>query len=389
MKIITENKKRGRPKKNKTLIEKIESKKIFGFTLIELLAVIIILGVLMIIAIPSVTEYISSSRKSAYITTAEQFISGARNKINAAEIPMYDVEATYYVPTSCIHLEKGGTSPFGEIEEGYIVVTYDGKGYDYYFTVRDSSKQGILLTADDLLDNEKIQTGITDLKETIAIEGKEKILIVENCGADYREEAPTETIPENGSYEESKPIEGPVVTRNTPIFGVAYDCVMDRDPSQHSNIAFYSDGNTAIVNSPDDYLFSNAATIGYKDDKLIDIGRNDEDLGIVLNNGNKIELYDSVDIPKSSCNLVTNTVKLNAVYEGVYVQEDKTFNVTATFYEDGKAAITGDGEETLEHPMKTFAYGNGYIYSETFGISKVMDNGNKIEVDGTILTLRK
>ena len=33
-----------------------------GFTLIELLAVIIILGVLMIIAIPSVTQYISNSR---------------------------------------------------------------------------------------------------------------------------------------------------------------------------------------------------------------------------------------------------------------------------------------------------------------------------------------
>ena len=45
-----------------------------GFTLIELLAVIIILGVLMIIAIPSVTEYISSSRKSAMVDTADGYI---------------------------------------------------------------------------------------------------------------------------------------------------------------------------------------------------------------------------------------------------------------------------------------------------------------------------
>ena len=42
-----------------------------GFTLIELLAVIIILGILMIIAIPSVTKYISDSRKSAYVDTAK------------------------------------------------------------------------------------------------------------------------------------------------------------------------------------------------------------------------------------------------------------------------------------------------------------------------------
>ena len=40
-----------------------------GFTLIELLAVIIILGILMIIAIPSVTRYISDSRKASYIKT--------------------------------------------------------------------------------------------------------------------------------------------------------------------------------------------------------------------------------------------------------------------------------------------------------------------------------
>ena len=410
MKIITENKKRGRPKKNKTLIEKIESKKIFGFTLIELLAVIIILGVLMIIAIPSVTEYISSSRKSAYISTAGQYISGARNKINAAEIPMFDVDATYYVPTSCISLEKGGDSPFGEIEEGYIVVTYDGHGYDYYFTVRDSSNQGILLTADELLDEDRIITGLKDLNEFVAIEGREKVLILQDCGATFTEYPALETIPEQGKLDEvtenvapPEPVpnpnpnptptptpdpEEPVVTRNTPIFGVAYNCVMERDPSQQSQIVFYSDGNTAVIYSADDYLFSNAATIGYKDNMLTDKGRENEEIGEVLDNGNKIELYDSMDIPKSSCTLVTNTIKLNKVYEGVYVEEEREFKVAITFYEDGKVLISGEGEGELEHPMKTFAYGNGYLYSETFGVSQITENGTKINVDGTILTLK-
>ena len=189
-------------KKQKSLIEKIENKKIFGFTLIELLAVIIILGVLMIIAIPSVTEYISSSRKSAYITTAEQYISGARNKINAAEIPIYDVDKTYYVPTSCIALEKGGDSPFGEIEEGYIVVTYDGHGYDYYFTVRDSSNQGILLTDDELLDNDRIITGLKDINEYVAIEGREVIMISQDCASSFAEYPALDTIPENGKLDE-------------------------------------------------------------------------------------------------------------------------------------------------------------------------------------------
>lgn len=96
--------------------KKVKKKK-KGFTLIELLAVVIILGILMIIAIPSVTEYISTSRKEAYVTTAMQYINGARNKVNSAEIPLYDLDATYYLPASCITLEKGGNSPFGKLEE--------------------------------------------------------------------------------------------------------------------------------------------------------------------------------------------------------------------------------------------------------------------------------
>ena len=39
----------------------------YGFTLIELLAVIIILGVLMLVAIPSVTSYVANSRKNSYV----------------------------------------------------------------------------------------------------------------------------------------------------------------------------------------------------------------------------------------------------------------------------------------------------------------------------------
>ena len=65
------------------------TKKKKGFTLIELLAVIIILGILMIIAIPSVTKYISDSRKSAYVDTAKEITSGARNLVNAGSLELY------------------------------------------------------------------------------------------------------------------------------------------------------------------------------------------------------------------------------------------------------------------------------------------------------------
>ena len=88
-------------------------KKKKGFTLIELLAVIIILGVIMLIAIPSVTRYINESRKETYIDTAKQLVKGAIPVVNSGELDMYDTNTTYYIPASCIPTENSMSSPFG------------------------------------------------------------------------------------------------------------------------------------------------------------------------------------------------------------------------------------------------------------------------------------
>ena len=105
-----------------------------GFTLIELLAVIIILGILMIIAIPSVSRYISDTRKNAYIDTAKEVIGSARNLVNSGSLGMYNTNTTYYIPSTCIKTENGGEaeSPYGKFKQAYIGVIYDGKGYKYY-----------------------------------------------------------------------------------------------------------------------------------------------------------------------------------------------------------------------------------------------------------------
>ncbi len=177
-----------------------------GFTLIELLAVIIILGVLMIIAIPAVTEYISSSRKSAYITTATRYIDGVRNKVNAAEIPVYDIETTYYIPGSCVSMEKGGKSPYGDWREYYVVVTYDGTGYDYYWTSRDETNTGIYLTYQDLLDVDRIENNVTSISTNIGVGDREKILLLkDSCSInDVEELIATSSIPEKGTSDGSE-----------------------------------------------------------------------------------------------------------------------------------------------------------------------------------------
>ena len=122
---------------------KLNNKK--GFTLIELLAVIIILGILMIIAIPSVTQYINNSRKSAYVDTAKEIVAGTRNLVNEGKLGMYDTNTTYYIPAKYVNTENALKSPYGEFtdDSAYVGVIYDGKGYKYYWISTDDAGQGV------------------------------------------------------------------------------------------------------------------------------------------------------------------------------------------------------------------------------------------------------
>ena len=396
----------GRKKKPtyKKIMKQMKKKKIFGFTLIELLAVIIILGVLMIIAIPSVTEYIQSSRKNAYVSTATQYVSGARTKINAAEIPMYDVEATYYVPTSCISLEKGGDSPFGEIEEGYVVVTYDGHGYDYYFTIRDSQKMGILLTSEDLLDNSKILTGVDKIDTSIAIEGKEKIYMVEDCGAEVTEKPATITIPEKGSYEVTEDGESsgtPVTppTAATPHFGKPYHCYdlrMGRNDYMNASLIFYSNGDAAVYNKETGEAGFGTNEYRYENSKLINVS-DGKVTASISSDGNSIDFNDGeygLDNLWWVCKVSdeTNKIFFTARYTATITEDGNTAEITLVFYADGSAVMSSNQGESMTIPAGTFRYEIPIkIISNNPDISHmdISADGHEITFDGIVFELEK
>ena len=65
-----------------------------GFTLIELLAVIVILGILMMAAIPAITRTIAKSRRNTYWQNAKQYIK-------AATTPYLDGEYAGTSSTTC------------------------------------------------------------------------------------------------------------------------------------------------------------------------------------------------------------------------------------------------------------------------------------------------
>ncbi len=154
-----------------------------AFTLLELLAVIIILGILILIAIPSVTKYISDSRKETYIDTARQYLKGAVNLINSGKLDVYDTNVTYYIPSGCIKLESGGESPYGgKFNPAYVVVIYDNESFKYLWMSRDNQGIGIKSpTLDKDLDTKLIKTGLkeSELAPVIGIDGREYVAVLD------------------------------------------------------------------------------------------------------------------------------------------------------------------------------------------------------------------
>lgn len=132
-----------------------------GFTLIELLAVIVILGILMLIAIPSVTKYIDSSKKEAYVKTINSMVEVVRYGI-VSETSKYSMngKTTEVFYLTDIELEKGSNkSPYGDFarEYSYVVVTKEANGYKYEIQAKDDGDYCIEFINMDELDKSKVK----------------------------------------------------------------------------------------------------------------------------------------------------------------------------------------------------------------------------------------
>jgi len=136
-----------------------------AFTLIELLAVIVILAVLMAIAIPKVTQYITKSRKDSFITTAKDYVDAVRKDTTSElfDFPI-GVDDVTIISLDLVKLEKGGKkSPFNGTwlpKYTYVAVinvgTDEDPDYEYFFAARDSKRYTIALTEEDSLTRSSI-----------------------------------------------------------------------------------------------------------------------------------------------------------------------------------------------------------------------------------------
>lgn len=127
-----------------------------GFTLIELLAVIVILGILMITAIPAVTKYINSSKKSTFADSAGAYINAARysllNDEYDCQTPSEDGQKVKIPLYSCSGNDGNKTCDVNvDIDKGTETSSY-GKTYDKDSFVIVESKGGKLVYSICLID---------------------------------------------------------------------------------------------------------------------------------------------------------------------------------------------------------------------------------------------
>lgn len=138
-----------------------------GFTLIELLAVITIMGILMLVAIPAVSRTIENTRRDTFASTAKSYINAMKNAVAADEVyvgtdPISAKGEGYYYygfdtstgNTATDLMEQGGKSSWGNSHvKGYIVIhktienatatTIAKTKYEYGIFMVDAANRGI------------------------------------------------------------------------------------------------------------------------------------------------------------------------------------------------------------------------------------------------------
>ena len=133
-----------------------------GFSLIEILAVVVILGIVMLIAVPAVSNYIISSRKSSYVSTVSSYMQTIRGEYEMKYYGsfLYDDEIMI-VPIDLVELEQGASdsTPFGEYiyEKSYVVIVPERNTYQFYANIMDTAGYGVMMMPSNSVTRDALQ----------------------------------------------------------------------------------------------------------------------------------------------------------------------------------------------------------------------------------------
>ena len=159
-----------------------------GFTLIELLAVIVIMGILMAVAIPSINLIIIDSRKDIYVNSAKTFINEAEKEVINSTFEIDDPDTTYYIHIANLvddrtNLGKSGFAPWSD---SYVVATMklinNKEIHDYYFNSVDMAKWKIELVGRDKLKKSDVYQDTKKKIRFLPVGGRSKLVIYDKNG---------------------------------------------------------------------------------------------------------------------------------------------------------------------------------------------------------------
>ena len=93
-------------------------KKVKGFTLVELLAVIVILAVILVIAMPKISEVIKKTRLSSLEATTKMIINSAEKKYTENQV----------LDNSSSAIKCSDVAKLNDTDYGTCKITFDDKG---------------------------------------------------------------------------------------------------------------------------------------------------------------------------------------------------------------------------------------------------------------------
>ena len=161
-----------------------------GFTLIELLAVIVIMGILMMVAIPAINGIIFDSRVNAYVQSAQSYVKTAKNYVADGSVKVSSYDITYYIHINNLVDDKVADSPFAPWSDAYVAVTKDyDNSYEFHWVSSDNAGWRIDLIEFDKLDKKLVYQGEKHINNRLPIGARDRIVIYDENGEK------TETMP--------------------------------------------------------------------------------------------------------------------------------------------------------------------------------------------------
>lgn len=165
-----------------------------GFTLVELLGVVVILGIVLTIAIPSVSNYIDKSKREGFATVLREYVDAVQKGMASEEyISPIDRNNVLIVSLDLIPLDKGKKESSYQAEwiksKSYVAVintgTADEIKYEYFVAGQDKDNHAIpLMDINNVSRNEVISNA----------KNKMEVTIQSLCGTELGKKATLSTI---------------------------------------------------------------------------------------------------------------------------------------------------------------------------------------------------